>query len=138
MAANQNRYVALVEYGLTCDVQFESLIDKDGSLLIKLFGRDDAFSAEIEFPHYRTYRKSDEGDQLLTLTKLADVENSSMFLYEVFDSDFLDWYRQQTYGQMESFKPRHFFLSFLNDLIDVIAINPPKLRRSDRMQPAYG
>ncbi len=73
------------------------------------------------------YRRLDEGDALTMLTQLAASGGTGKTFYEVEESDFLAWFHAQNGGIWEGRGLRHFTVATVNDVIDVLALEPPVL-----------
>jgi hypothetical protein len=46
-------------------------------------------------------------------------------MYETEDSEFLDWFKDETRGVYADPKPLHFMIATSNEYVDVIAVGAP-------------
>ncbi len=104
------------------------LLDSRGVLVITLeSGEGKAVS--FEFDSYLAYRKLDEGDALLTLSAIRLSGGTGKWFYRVEDSDFLSWFIAERCGLSEGHGvPVHYVFAALNDILDVISPEPPKVK----------
>ena len=101
-----------------------SLCDAGGVLCFEFqcFGGE---KLKISFDSYLAYRKMDEGDALLTLDEIASSNCSGRSIYLVRDSDFLRWFCEQAAGSRSCDGISHYAIHALNDIVDVLSIDPP-------------
>jgi hypothetical protein len=104
----------------------EQLIDREGTLVITLL--DDAgHRTKLSFDSYMTYRKLDEGDALLTLANMRKSGGTAKYFYLVEDSDFVVWFNKERCNQDTSQVLRHYVVAAINDVVDILALDPPSL-----------
>jgi len=87
----------------------------------------DAEDKEVlcRFEHHLAYRKIDEGDGTLMLQEIKASSKLGCGLYLVQGSEFYTWFHVGSFGKYDSLTPQHFCLTTINDIIDVIALEPP-------------
>ena len=113
---------------LAADHRFEldRLIATAGELRLEL--TDEAGQAlVVRFASPLGYRRLDEGDALTMLEQLAASGGTGKTFYEVENSDYLAWFHEQNRGLWKDRGLRHFTIATINDVIDVLALEPPTL-----------
>jgi hypothetical protein len=105
--------------------EFESLVDCNGVLTIKLRTEKDLLS--VCFDSYLLYRKLDEGDALKMLDELASTAPLGRTFYRAYDSELLDWLQEQSLGVKNGKNLEHYLIAASNDWIDVISWTGPKV-----------
>jgi hypothetical protein len=101
-----------------------SMLDFGGTLVVEF----QCFKGEklkLCFDSYLVYRKMDEGDALIALENVADSNCPGRSIYLVQQSDFRNWFRDQSKGVQSSDRIAHYALHALNDVVDVLSIDPP-------------
>lgn len=105
------------------------------SLVIKIRDRND-FGINIEFERYLLYSKSDEtwaGDTLKAMREAAGVPLHWLYLVE--ESNFLERFKERNPHLHSEWDVKHYVVVTSNDVIDVIAVKPPKVSiRSDNVR----
>lgn len=122
-----NDYVA-IRQDVAADHRFECdrLVDSAGKLRIAL--SDDAGrKVLVQFDSYLSYRRMDEGDALITVEQLERSSSTAKVFYQVRESDFLAWFHAQSRGIYSDRSLQHFAIYTTNDIIDVIALEAPRI-----------
>lgn len=99
----------------------DMLIDRGGVLQLHLCRREERVL--ISFNSYLSYRKSDEGDVLKTLEEIDSVSKLGGMLYEIENSDYLQWFLDQSYGIRSGAK--QYLVLTSNDVVEVICLENP-------------
>ncbi|MEO9382921.1 hypothetical protein [Chromobacterium phragmitis] len=99
----------------------DMLVDRGGVLQLHLCRREERVL--ISFNSYLSYRKSDEGDVLKTLEEIDSVSKLGGMLYEVENSDYLQWFLDQSYGIRSDAK--QYLVLTSNDVVEVICLENP-------------
>ena len=85
-------------------------------------------TATIKFDEHLSYRCRDESDAGKTLALIREPGSPGKTLYEVADSDFVKWFTDERGFEFDGAK--HFCVSTLNWVIDIIALKPPDVMRT--------
>jgi hypothetical protein len=88
---------------------------------------------QVSFDSELAYRKTDEGDLLLTFQSVPKIGERS-HVYESRDSEFLAWFHRESFGIHEKSTIRHYLFLTSNDCIEVIALEPPIARWVDSVK----
>jgi hypothetical protein len=92
---------------------------------------EDGTGLAILFENFLAYRRLDEGDALKTLSALKPNLERSKTLYIVENSNFISWFNEQSYNTHISQPLYHYVIVAMNDVIDVICSEEPKIRNLD-------
>jgi hypothetical protein len=111
--------------------EIEQLLDKCGKLSITLVAKSGR-KLVLEFDAYVAYRKLDEGDAMLTLSAMQKSGSTTKVLYRVDDSEFLHWFNKERCGPMSANSPVHYTVAGINDIVDVLSLEPPAVLTGDR------
>ncbi|NMG68151.1 hypothetical protein GPA19_24790 [Azoarcus indigens] len=114
----------LQEYVGNVRIDLEELIDRAGCLVLTL-ARTDGRRIHLKFDSYMAYRKLDEGDALLTLSAMRKTGGLSKCFYRVDDSDFLIWFNAERCGPASGQPLGHYSVAAINDVVDVLSLDPP-------------
>jgi hypothetical protein len=79
----------------------------------------------LAFDSNLAYRNIDEGDLLRSTATLIKTRTSIVTVYEVENSEWLRWFREESNGKYDSQKIYHWTITTPNDWIDVLSIEPP-------------
>ena len=79
----------------------------------------------LSFDSHLAYRNIDEGNRLRSLPALTKTRTSIVTIYEVENSEWLRWFREESCGQYDRQKMYHWTIATPNDLIDVLSLEPP-------------
>lgn len=77
----------------------------------------------IKFDFLRSYRKSDEGDLLKTISNNRHIGKSTLFLVE--NSSYVNWFHEETIGIHLNRVIKHYAIYTSNDCIDVLSDAEP-------------
>ena len=100
-----------------------SIVDDSKGFEILLSSiKDKKNRLRISFTRSHAFRRIAEGD---FLTTLSEFETPVALGYEVFESNFLNEFHNESCGVHEN--ARHFIFFTLDDVIDVIADEEPKI-----------
>lgn len=121
----KNEYVP-IHSKLNSTPELDEFSDRQGVIEIRLKDLRNNIIIFL-FDNHLAYRKLDEGDALVALTQLRATAQLGLLLYEVRNSDFIEWFVAQGYGIRAADDLRHFSIVTLNDVIDVIAFDPPRI-----------
>ena len=113
----------------------ERLIGTPAELRLELTDEADRVLV-VRFDAPLAYRRLDEGDALTMLAQIAASGGNGKTFYEVKDSDFLAWFLEQNHGIWKNRGLRHFTITTMNDVIDVLALEPPILKTEARTPEA--
>jgi hypothetical protein len=80
----------------------------------------------VEFHAFLAYRQRDESFALRT-NEYMRAESANHWVYETEDSEFLDWFKDETHGAFADPKPLHFVIATSNEYVDVIAVKAPTI-----------
>lgn len=105
---------------------FIRLSDNDEVLEICLLGKS-GLKIRFLFDSHLCYRKLDEGDALRTLSQISPEGLAGRYFYLVENSDFVEWFIDQSYGVREIGVVEHYLICSENDIIDVLSLNPPEV-----------
>jgi hypothetical protein len=105
----------------------DALLDTRGVLEVRL---EDGKGAPVyvRFDDYFVYRKRDEGDSYRTFQELDRVATFKIGLYRVEESEFVQWFGEESAPIRDVTKLKHFWLATLNSIIDVISLDEPEIR----------
>jgi hypothetical protein len=122
-----SRYSAILQaHASQAPFTLEQLLDKGGTLEILLSGRLGG-ALVVSFDSYLAYRKMDEGDAMVALSQVASVGLQGRSFYQVEESDYHAWFLAQSYGIHEASAIGHFAVHALNDVVDVLALEAPRI-----------
>jgi hypothetical protein len=128
-----SKFIAVLTHPqLKSRFELARLIDAEGVLTLEL---EDEKSGRIDirFDSYFAYRKMDEGDFLTTIQDVTSQRQSIATLYEVRNSSFLEWFNKESEGVRADQSLKHFAVLCLNDIVDVIALEPPEIRNRTQL-----
>jgi hypothetical protein len=112
-----------------------------GSLVVRIRGKQHS-GINIEFHNYLIYRKMDESWAIDTTTLLCEripVSERFHWLYETRESEFLASFEEANQHRPSHWKLRHFIVVTGNDLVEVIAGDPPEIsERTDTIRGWIG
>jgi hypothetical protein len=122
-----NKYIPIFqEYARNARFDFEELHESSGVLMVTLTD-DRGGQIVLNFDSYFAYRKLEEGDALLTLESMQNSGGATKCFYRVDASDFLRWFNAERCGELVGGPLIHYSIAALNDIIDVLALEPPKI-----------
>lgn len=79
-----------------------------------------------------TYRVSDEGVRLKTINYFGEnygnLLHSDTILMFSDNSEYLRWFKQETYDMLSEHKIFHFLIMTRNEIADALSIHPPKIK----------
>ena len=81
----------------------------------------------VMFEDAYAYFVRDEGDALKTLNELKARGNFGKTLYEVVDSHFMDWFREESLGIRDHVGLKHFRVVTHNLMADIISREDPQI-----------
>lgn len=101
---------------------------KDSSAgLDLLFESADGARLIMNFQGHLTYRLMDEGDALEAFSQLTKGGCTGKCMYKVENSQFTEWFHQQSFGVRINDALTHYAIFSNNDVIDVISFDEPSL-----------
>jgi len=100
------------------------LSDESGKLSLDLLDESDN-AITVTFDHYLVYRKIDEGNALKSLPTLKAAVDRRIWIYNVPDSAFLEWFYEESYDIRRGEDLKHYAVITSNDIVDVISPSPP-------------
>ncbi len=113
----------------------DSLVDGKDGLVLSLSDYNDVNKKiEIGFTGYiLSYRNRDEGCFLKKLSEL-DKKYGTVFyanwsLFEVLNSEYVKWFNEENCGTYESRNVRHFVFKTTENIVEVLDIHEPYIRR---------
>ena len=118
---------ALEDIATSNTLECEELRDSSSGLVISL-RRADGSKLSIHFEDHLAYRLLDEGDALEAIHQLGKSENRENRIYIVENSEFIEWFHNQSYGVRRNDKLSHYIIFSSNDIIDVISLGAPTLK----------
>jgi hypothetical protein len=104
----------------------EQLVDREGTLTLTLMD-DHGRRTKLLFDSYMAYRKLDEGDAHLMLAAMRRTGGSAKYFYRVEESSFVMWFNQERCAQQSSQDVIHYAIAAENDIVDVLALDPPAI-----------
>ena len=124
------RYIPILgEFNRSEPYRLDLLKDQGGVLDISLEG-EKGERITLSFDSHFAYRKTDEGDALALISELLASGLMGRSFYEVHDSGFGKWFAKESQGVREKQSLRHFLIVALDDVIDVLSLEPPKVRQN--------
>ena len=103
---------------------------RDDRSQLKIFLADESGErVDVIFDGPIAYRLLDEGDALKTV-EAVHAAAERVPLYEARDSEFLLCFFEQNYQVRQGQGIRHFIVMTVNDVIDVLAFDPPLVAKS--------
>jgi hypothetical protein len=108
------------------------LVDANG-LRLRLRSHDSPLIVAT-FGGYQAFRKRDEsfaGKTIDILVGSIRPENRFHWLYELHESEFLDWFEDESLGIVAGPDLRHYMIVTANDIVDVISTEPPSISAED-------
>jgi hypothetical protein len=106
----------------------QSLRDEGGVLTISL-ETSEGRAVYVRFTSHLAYRKSDEGDALVTLDEISATSVLGRSFYRVEESDFATWFENRSHGVRRSSNVVHTAILTMDDVIDVLSLDPPVIER---------
>jgi hypothetical protein len=115
------------EYSAKNGYALDSIFDDVNELVIRICGPAKE-QVSITFDAPLAYRKVNESDALPFLGEVSASPGMDYMLYEVGGSDFIDWLSQQSYGARKMGDVTHYIVIAMDDIIDVLAFDPPVIQ----------
>jgi hypothetical protein len=84
-----------------------------------------AKSVRVEFPSHQLMRERDESFALRTNDELQQGRADSHWIYEVLESDLLEWFHEETLGVYKEQGVRHYLIATSNEYVDVLSMLDP-------------
>lgn len=104
------------------DISSEAIIDDREGFRLLFSANKKVGWLRVSFDGSYAYRKADEGDRYKVISNLPQPIGIA---YEVFDSDFLEWFKTEALNSQEGL--RHFMFIASCDVIDVLDFEFPKI-----------
>lgn len=106
----------------------QELKENENGLTISLIESDNSPSLIIHFDVYCSYRVTDEGDLLKTLSNIENKDclgKSTLFTVE--NSIYLQWFHEQTYNRWKDNQVTHYLIATPDQVIEIIHTHSPTL-----------
>jgi hypothetical protein len=111
-------------------IWFESLFQDRSGLKIQ-FESEDNRKVIVIFEHsVLSYRVTDEGDLLQTISFWSSEYGNDFFswpLYKSSNSSFINWFNEESCGKFEEEHIEHYVFITPNEIIEVLSAIPPQL-----------
>lgn len=110
--------------GIQKNLDVEALYDDYEGFRILLRGEDRTQPMlRIKFDAHLAYRNADEGDRWRTISEVAELKQSSLFIVE--NSSWAQWFCEECSGVRKQSEMIHYAIYATNDCIDVLAADDP-------------
>jgi len=73
------------------------------------------------------FRKMDEGDGLLTLSRIKKTGGTGKYFYRVESSEFVEWFNRERSATAHVAPVQHYVVAAANDIVDMLCLEPPTL-----------
>jgi hypothetical protein len=119
--------VALDISARVSDLDILDLSDDAEVLDLKLEDSASGRRFHLQFEGYLAYRKYLENHALRLVEQKMAWEDKSWFLYKSDQSDFIEWFKAQSFGINDNLKHMHYCLFSVDYVVDILCIGAPKL-----------
>ncbi|MBB4823292.1 hypothetical protein HNO89_000512 [Sporosarcina luteola] len=116
--------------GMPSKLYNDALIDNKEGITLEFSDEDHKKKIFVTFEHgVLSYRNTDEGSLLKRLDYLDQQYGTNFYsectLFKVEDSDYMDWFLDESLGIYERSQLEHYVFLTLNDVIEILTTYPP-------------
>ena len=116
----------------------DSLTDDIEGLILKFSHEEDkGLKISIVFDDYvLSYRNRDEGEFLKKFKYIGDTYGDSFYsdwsLFEVENSEYIQWFNEESFNIQANKNIKHFVFITVNDVVEILSVYEPKIEINRR------
>lgn len=113
--------------GVSNSVCIESLIDDYNGLKVSMADEsNEKITIELLFQNFYGYRNFNESERIKTLNEFPEIAVKWSFFIAI-DSKFINWLINESERIVEKEKVVHYIITTADDIVEVLASEPPKV-----------